>query len=95
MEAKYAVGTKVRINVRDSRSKIFYSEVALYQDQIGEILGSITVVGYLIPRPWSNNMEALGNPAYPVRYYTIRLDNQTTLQYVTEDCLEPWAEVML
>jgi hypothetical protein len=88
VEAKYAAGAKVRINAHDARGRVFDSQVALYQNMIGEILSSMAVVGFTIPQARSNEMPAGESYARTLYYYTVLLDNGTTLQYVIEDCLE-------
>ncbi len=85
MVAKYVAGSKVRIKRRDSVRMIRDPEIQRYENMVGEILDSISVVAFLSD-PWAQT--AISDKRIFIYQYTVRISDEIVLHDVSEDYLE-------
>ncbi len=50
MQARYLNGTKVRIMAQNSQGNLVNPEILHYNNQIGEVVHSVAVLGFVIPQ---------------------------------------------
>ena len=87
MKPKFLTGTKVRIRARDKNSRLLHPDIDQYEDVIGTVLSSRSVVAFTV-EPALKNVYAGTNIITTVYMYSIKVDNGTTLQDLMEDYLE-------
>ncbi len=83
--ARYITGTKVKIVLKNSYGGFLNPEIQNFKGRVGEVVSSTAVAGLILPYPWTDHNESVKQTLF---YYEIRLDDNTILPYVTDDCLE-------
>jgi hypothetical protein len=83
MGARYSVGSKVRIKPEDFIGRILDPQISQYENMTGEIIESANIVAFVRPINLMNSGERI-----TVYHYTVKINEQTILHDVLEECLE-------
>jgi hypothetical protein len=85
MKSKFSPGNKVRIKSSDILGRILDPTISMYENMTGEIIEITNIVAF-IGGPWSTLKDS--NQPITIYHYKVKIDDQTTLQDVLEECLE-------
>jgi hypothetical protein len=85
MGPKYIAGNKVRIKSQDLIGRVLDANISQYENMTGEIIESTNIVAFIV-EPWAKPGGT--GERVTVYYYTVKIDEETTLNDVLEDCLE-------
>jgi hypothetical protein len=83
MGARYPVGSKVKIKHEDFLGRVLDPQIGRFENMVGEVIESANIVAFVRPINLMNSGERI-----TVHHYTVKINEQTILHDVLEECLE-------